>query len=309
MTDLGGGWAVSWRMRVLTAESLGVRGLCIVVEGGDRKVLIDPGIALGYRRHGLKPHPIQVGVGRALRRKILREAIDATDIVFSHYHGDHVPLVNANPYQLSLEKALPLFRGRRLWGIDPAVLSGISAQRARDLAEVLPLRFVPFEGLRDGDLAFSSPVCHGECDGPGGKVLMTRVGNFLHASDVQLIEEDAVTSILETSPLVVLAGGPPLYLQAMGPENRRRARSNARRLTRAVECLVLDHHLLRSMEGLKWLESLDAESPNRVQCAAGFMGRKPRMLEARRKELYRRFPVPDGWHDHYEATFRHEADY
>src|SRR6056297_2667573 len=186
---------MSWNLRILAAESLGVRGHCCVVEGVGRKVLIDPGLALGYRRHGLKPHRIQVGVGCFLRRRILMEAADATDIVFSHSHGDHVPLAKANPYQVSLEKALPVFQGKRLWGLDPAGLSGVFSQRARDLAESLPLRFVPPEGLRDGDLAFSSLVCHGECNGSGGKVIMTLVGDFLHASDIQLIEEDSLACI------------------------------------------------------------------------------------------------------------------
>lgn len=295
---------MGWRVRILTAESLGVRGLCCVVEGGGRKVLIDPGIALGYMRYGLKPHPIQIAVGRVLRHRILREAADATDIVFSHYHGDHVPLVRANPFQLSLAQALPAFRGKRLWGLDPAVLSGVSQQRARDLAGCLPLRFVPAGGLCDGDVVFSPPVSHGELGGPGGMVLMTRVGDFLHASDIQLIEEDAVARILDLAPRLVLASGLPVYLPQIGREMRQRARTNAGALTGAVKCLVLDHHLLRSMEGLKWLQELDAGSANTVQCAARFMGRVPRMLEARRKELYRRFPVPEGWHDDYEAAFR-----
>lgn len=295
---------MAWNVRILTAESLGVRGLCCVVERAGRKIVIDPGIALGYHRLGLKPHPIQVAVGRSLRRRVLREAASATDIVFSHYHGDHIPFAEANPFQLSLDQALPVFQGKRLWGLDPAGLSGVSLRRAHDLAERLPLCFVPPEGFSDGELSFSSPVFHGERNGPGGKVLMTLVGDFLHASDIQLVEEDAVERILDLSPRTLVAGGPPIYLQKMGEGLKERAWTNGLILARRVKCFVLDHHLLRSMEGLKWLHDLDAESPNTVQCAARFMARPLRMLEARRKELYRRFPVPDGWHDEYEARWR-----
>lgn len=293
---------MNWKVRILTAESFGVRGLCCVVERLGRKVLIDPGIALGYSRFGLKPHPVQIGVGRALRQRILREAADATDIVFSHYHGDHVPLAEANPFQLSLAQVLPVFKNKRFWGLDPDGLSVVSRQRARDLEELLPLRFVPSEGFCDGDLVFSPPVWHGKPEGPGGKVLMTRMGDFLYASDIQLVDEDAAERIMDMRPKTVLASGPPLYLPMTDRETRGRARANAWRLTRAVKFLVLDHHLLRSLEGLKWLQEIDAASPNAVQCAARFMGRPPRMLEARRKELYLRFPVPEGWHDDYEAA-------
>lgn len=300
---------MTWRVRILTAESMGVRGLCTVVERPERKVLIDPGIALGYRRYGLKPHPFQIGVGRVLRRKILREAGDATDIVFSHYHGDHIPLLEANPYQLSLEKALSVLKGKRLWGLDPEGLSSVSRQRARDLADLLPLRFVPAEGFQDRDMVFLPKASHGELEGPGGWVLMTLVGRgFLHASDIQLLNDDSVGRILALKPEIVVAAGPPLYLPQMTCEMRQRARGNAHRLGDVIPRLVLDHHLLRSQEGLSWLKEIDQASANSVTSAAGFMGRRARLLEARRKEFYRRFPVPDGWHEAYEASYGRKAD-
>jgi len=45
---------------IIGAESLGVRSLCTVVKTRDHNIVIDPGIALGFRRYGLLPHPIQV---------------------------------------------------------------------------------------------------------------------------------------------------------------------------------------------------------------------------------------------------------
>jgi len=48
------------QIEVIGAESLEVRGLCCVVTTRERKVVIDPGVALGFRHHGLMPHPIQV---------------------------------------------------------------------------------------------------------------------------------------------------------------------------------------------------------------------------------------------------------
>ncbi|MCD6379432.1 hypothetical protein J7M07_03170, partial [bacterium] len=73
------------RIEILGTESLGVRGLSCRVEVADRRILIDPGIALGYHRYGLLPHPFQVAVGRRIREKIITAAADTTDVVISHY--------------------------------------------------------------------------------------------------------------------------------------------------------------------------------------------------------------------------------
>ena len=59
------------QIEILGTESLGVRGLSCLVEVKDRKIVIDPGLALGYNRHGLLPHPLQVSVGESVRQKIL----------------------------------------------------------------------------------------------------------------------------------------------------------------------------------------------------------------------------------------------
>ena len=49
-------------IEIIGAESLGVRGLCCFVETEDRNILIDPGVALGYLRHKLLPHPVQIAI-------------------------------------------------------------------------------------------------------------------------------------------------------------------------------------------------------------------------------------------------------
>ena len=92
-------------LEIVAAESLGVRGLCCKVTFGRRCIVIDPGVALGYLRHGLLPHPLQVAIGEQVRESILAALEQATDIVFSHFHGDHVPLAEANPYQQSTVQA------------------------------------------------------------------------------------------------------------------------------------------------------------------------------------------------------------
>ena len=297
------------RITILGAESLGVRGLSCVVKARDRMIVIDPGLALGYRRSGLLPHPAQVAIGEQVRRRILAALKDATDVVMSHFHGDHVPLPNANPYQLKAQEAAPLGRTARFWAKGPKGLSHHMVRRKRDLCHVLGRDLPNAEGRKDGPLGFSPPVPHGEPGSRLGTVMMTRIEDeeavFVHASDIQLLDSEAVSLILAWRPDIVLVGGPPLYLTWLPYKLRKVAWKNAQRLARNVDTLILDHHLLRCEAGLSWLDRLSSETGHRVICAADFVGRPRCPLEARREQLYEELPVPEGWH---EAYARGDAD-
>ena len=295
------------RVGIIGAESLGVRGLCCVVETKDRKIVIDPGVALGYRRHGLLPHPVQVAVAERVKDAIEKALKDATDAVISHYHGEHHPMVDANPYQLSADRVAESLRHLRLWTKGTQDLSPNQVHRAEALAQKINRVLPASEGLSDGCLSFSPPVPHGE--GRGGTVMMTRIeeGNevFIHASDIQCLADEAIEQILMWGPTMVLASGPPIYLPSLTQENREDALRRTLRLAREVNTLILDHHLLRSEEGEKWLDWISSIIEHKVICAADFMGCRRNLLEAERILWYKKMPVPKGWH---EAYARGEAD-
>jgi len=292
------------KLEILAAESLGVRSLCCQVSLPDRCIVIDPGIALGYKREGLLPHPVQVAVGRQVRQKILDVLETATDIVFSHYHGDHVPLKNANPYQLSFHALSDRFWNLPCWCKSPNDLSAEMHKRFEDLKENFGANMVVTEGRKEGPLAFSHAVSHGLPDSRMGKVMMTRVREggetFVHASDIQLLNDAAVDQVVSWQPDIALAGGPPLYLTRLGENERHISWENALRLAKQVDTLIIDHHLMRSQEGAAWLEELSASAGKKVYCAADFMNESRRLLEADRTLLYREMPVPDTWHPDYE---------
>jgi predicted metallo-beta-lactamase superfamily hydrolase len=294
---------------ILGAESLGVRGLSCVVEAQDRRIVIDPGLALGYQREGLLPHPAQVAVGEQVRLRIIAALESATDVVMSHFHGDHVPLPDANPYQLQAQRVAPLCRTTRLWAKGTEGLSPNMAHRRALLGEKLGREIPNAEGQGNDVLRFSPPVPHGRPHSHLGTVMMTRIEGqdaiFVHASDIQLLDDSAVSLLLDWRPDIALVGGPPLYLSKLLLDQRAVAWANAKRLARHVDTLILDHHLLRCEEGLGWLARLSSETGRRVLCAADFMRRRRCLLEARRAELYKEMPVPDGWH---EAYARGEAD-
>jgi len=290
-------------LEIIAAESLGVRGLCCKADLGHRYIVIDPGVALGYLRHGLLPHPLQVAIGERVRERIVAALEQATDVVFSHFHGDHVPLAEANPYQLSIQDLPPRFQQLRGWSLSPEGATLKMAKRFQDLKRLLGSNMQVANGRYDGSLSFSQAVPHGKSGSRFGTVMMTRIDIggtvFVHASDIQLLDKQTVDMIIRWRPDIVLAAGPPLYLEQLSKDNRRQAWNNALRLADSVDTLILDHHLLRSVDGLAWLADLSSVAGKRVYCAADFQGVDRKLFEARRQALYQAMPVPNGWHEAY----------
>ena len=291
------------QIEVIGAESLGVRGLCCVVTTRGHKIVIDPGVALGFRRHGLMPHPVQVIASERTKGLIIKALQDATDIVISHYHGDHIPLVDANPYQLSVERVAALCQSPKFWTKGIQDLSYNQAHRAKTLASSLGRILPVAEAMSSGPLTFSSPVPHGEKGGRGGSVMMTRIEEdgqvFVHASDIQMLNDTSIKQIISWQPNIVLASGPPVYLPSLTLQEQEAALRRTLRLAKKVDTLILDHHLMRSKRGEQWLDYVSSLTGHRVVCAADFTGLHRNLLEAERILWYKRLPVPDGWHEAY----------
>ncbi len=294
------------RIEILGTESLGVRGLCCVVHTHDRYIVIDPGVALGYHRAGLLPHPVQVAAGEQVRKRIIKHLNQATDVVISHFHGDHMPLADANPYQLPLREVAVLLRDSRLWvkGIDKE--NPHIADRCRKLFAALEKPFNPCNDQTHGRLNFSETMPHGLSHTPMGTVMMTRIqegdDTFVHGSDIQLLSDEPVKKILDWCPTILLLSGPPIYRQLPHHEiNKAYARATA--LAEKVPCCIIDHHLLRCRAGVSWLDGLKTKTHGKIMCAADFMHQPRRFLEADRSRLYADFPVPAGWHESYKQKF------
>lgn len=285
------------KIEILGTESLGVRGMSCFVSTKNHKILIDPGISLGYIRHKLLPHPLQIAVDEKIQKSIINKWKEATDIVISHFHGDHVPLKDANPYQLNIKKVIGLNKNVRLWIKNPEYFSSVEKKRAKDISFIFK-DLISVEGKKQKEISFSKAVPHGEIYSKE-TVMMTKIQDdkiFVHASDIQLLNKESISQILLWKPDIVFAAGPPLYLEL--PRNQiKKAWHNAIKLARNVDVLILDHHLMRSCEGLKWLKILS--KIGNVICGADFMNKPKMLLEAKRKKLYEDMPIPTGWHEDY----------
>lgn len=291
------------QINILGTESLGVRGLCCAVHTQQRHIVIDPGLALGYLRNGLLPHPRQVAVGEAVARQIMRHLAMATDVVFSHYHGDHIPLAAANPYQLPLSETSPLLKRPRLYGKNPSDEPAKFAARCWDLEIAAGQPVWYCDGQQQDIFMFSKAMPHGPRGAGMGNVMMTRIEEdgevFVHASDIQLLDDAPVSVILDWAPTILLVSGPPLY-RHLRVDQLEAARERALQLARAVPRCIIDHHLLRSRSGMQWLDDLRLAADETFQCAADFMQADRRLLEADRAMLYDIEPVVPDWHESYQ---------
>ena len=291
-------------IEIIGTESLGVRGLCCFVRTGSKRILFDPGIALGFHRYGLLPHPFQVAVDERIQKKIIKRWSDATDIVISHFHGDHIPLVDANPYQFNAKKIIGLNPKVKIWSKSLSHLSLMEKKRANELSLILKKDFIIGEGRKQGRVTFSEPMIHGEEGRRKVTVMMTKIEEngqvFVHAPGIELLNDKAISQILDWEPDIALVDGTPLYLHnRLSRALIKKAWSNAKRLSQNINILILDHHIMRNYEGIKWIKRLSDETKNIVICAADFM-KVPRMLlEAKRRSLYKYMYVPDGWHEAY----------
>ncbi|NYT02713.1 MAG: hypothetical protein GKC10_08165 [Methanosarcinales archaeon] len=274
-------------IEILGAESLGVRSLCCLVEAAGGRIVLDPGVALDEGRDGLVPHPRQVEVCGQVRRRIVEAMAGASDVVLSHYHGDHMPLASPGPHQLGAAQ-VPALRQARLWCKGPQGLSNLSRRRRESLSQFLGRELPDCEGLTLGIFKFSSSVSHGSSG--LGTVMMTRIQDagevMVHASDIQLLDRPAVRQIIDWQPDLVVSSGPPLHLQRISSRESELAWNNALCLARSAATVILDHHLLRSQEGEAWLDRLSEKTDGRIMCASDFMGRPRLLLEAWRERLY-----------------------
>jgi predicted metallo-beta-lactamase superfamily hydrolase len=274
------------KVRIIAADSMGVRSMATVVETEDVKIFIDPSAALGPVRYGLPPHPLEEKALEDSWKQIVKES-DADVVVISHYHYDH-----HNP-ETHLEE---IYGGKQVFLKHPTEnINKSQRQRAAYFLEkIKPLaktiEFCDGKAVKFGktEIVFSPAVPHG-INARLGYVVETFVtdgsNSFIHTSDVEgpALEEQK-TFILKYKPEVVFIDGPLTYqMQRYGRRNLEKAIENLEEISKHSE-IVIDHHLLRE---LKWREHL-GKMGEKVKNAAQFMRKPERLLEARRKELWKK---------------------
>ncbi len=306
------------KVRPLAFESLGIRGMATYVETSDVKMIADPGSALGPR-FNLQPHEREYAALYKSREEILSYAEDVDLLSISHYHFDHF-IPNFENWKFiwsSPEMAMELYSGKLILAKD--ISENINpSQRKRgymfrkknlDLAE--EIRVADGHELDYGStkIRFSEPAYHGpEETKLGYSLIMTMETpgfNLVHAPDVQgPMYEDTLDYLLSQNPDLLIVGGPPTYISfKLEDGDLENSKNNLVQLAGEVPMMVVDHHLLRSLDYDEFLEpAYDAaeKAGNEVLTASELIGKEPNLLEARRKDLHESEPVEDEWYESLE---------
>ncbi|MFX1563027.1 MAG: MBL fold metallo-hydrolase [Promethearchaeota archaeon] len=301
----------------LAAESLGVRSLAVLVKTPDAGVLVDPGVALGFREH-LHPHPLEYQVLAQRRTAILEAARKVDLIVVSHYHHDHfMPFFqNYALFWSNRRDASALYQQRRIWCKD--IRKNVNwSQQGRGYNFIRSVRRIAKEvAYADGRalklgttlIRFSPAVPHGELGTPLGWVIMTTIKHngvtIVHASDVQgpMVEETAKWILAQHPQLLVLAG-PPTYLspERVKPTAISKAAKNLKLLASTIPIIVVDHHLLRDRDWRNWwnpIQKVAKDNGHQLFTVAEILNESVQILESQRAELYAKNPPSsdfNGW--------------
>lgn len=306
----------------LAGDSMGVRSFAVAIEGEGETLIIDPGASLGPRRDGEPPHMEEYRALKEQSGRIQEWGKDADGVVVTHYHFDHyVPSFENWRYNwCSEELAEQLFRDKVVFGKHTSEKINYSQEKRGYYFDQVcdrvseDVRYADGEQFTFGDfeLDFSEPVPHGSQETDLGYVLMVAVEargeTVVYTSDVQgPVLESSCGWILSHEPSLVFVDGPPTYLSenTFPSHAREDARENLVALTE--ECsLVVDHHLLRDTSYERYLDPVFEaanDNGNSVQTMAEYRGETNNLLEAHRKRLHEKDPVPEGFYSRVESGY------
>lgn len=283
----------------LAFDSFGVRSMATYVRT-DVQILIDPGVSLAPLRYGLSPHPLELKAVDESWEEIVKVAKRCKVIILTHYHYDH-----HNPE----EELEAIYGGKQVLIKHPTDHINFSQRRraAHFLKQIqgLPesLQYCDAQRIQMGEteLVFSPPVTHGP-DKKLGYVVEVLIKHadqsFLFTSDVEgPCTQAQAEFILKQKPQLIFCDGPLSYMLGYrySQSNMEACLNYLRQiiLEAKPECLVIDHHFLRD---LHWKERLGklVEIANSLGCklcnAAQFIGKEERLLEAKRRELWKLYP-------------------
>jgi predicted metallo-beta-lactamase superfamily hydrolase len=282
----------------LAFDSLGTRSMSTFVECKGVKILIDPGVSLAPIRFSLPPHSLELQKLEEHWKEIVKFAKKSDVLIVTHYHYDH-----HNPWE-----DLEIYKNKIVLIKHPTEKINFSQKnRASYFLEQiknLPKKLEYADGKEfefgKTKIRFSKPVFHGTNPRLGFviEVLIEEKNyKFIHTSDVEgPSQEDQTEFILKNKPNLVILDGPLSYMiYRFGVKALEDSVKNMIKIVEncPLEALVIDHHFLRD---LKWKEKIAKvfEVANKkkvnILTAAEFAGKEVEMLEARRKELYQKYP-------------------
>jgi len=269
----------------------------------DVVILFDAGVSLAPRRYGLPPHPLEFRAAKEARERIIRFAERSGIVTVSHYHLDHYTPSFTSFYEWSGREIFEkTYAGRTVFAKKPDSTISFN-QRRRAAAFLRELKEIGCRVLEaDGNrlvlgrtvIETLGPYPHGSA-GPIGHVVAFVVEHegvkVVFGSDTQgPMDDRAAEDIASREPKLLIVGGPPLYLESVkvNSESVERGLTNLVLLSKLTR-VVVSHHTLRDAA---WRSRLAERGAAGVLTYSEIAGSEERLLEARRRELYKETPPP-----------------
>jgi hypothetical protein len=280
-------------------DSFGVRSMSTFVKIGDLCLQIDPGVALGPTRYGLKPTKAEYEALEISRDKIMDISRKAELTIVTHYHYDHHPFPDdSEMYEACFKDKIVLAKDRtKNINYSGKQRGAIFESKARHFAKDIEWadgRDFEFKGVH---VEISPAVWHGEVRSKVGTVVMVHLekgrDSFLFGSDAQnLADPEALRWVVEKDPkFMILDGYPTIFLGwRMAMKSFEKSKENLKRAieeTRA-KTIILDHHILRDIKYKEKMQDVFKAATGqkkRMLSAAEFYGLENFFLEAWRKEI------------------------
>jgi predicted metallo-beta-lactamase superfamily hydrolase len=268
-------------VKFLCSDSQGVRSMALFIDSGIR-ISIDPSASLGPYRYGLRPTEVEYKKLMECKKKIRKIAKESDVIIITHYHYDH--------YDPEED-----FYDRRLIIKDP--VNNINrSQKIR--ADYFINKIKNYEiadsmvyDISGTSIKFSPPFHHGNEKSRLGyvvSVVVEKNKKILFTSDVEgPIVESVAEYIIKENPDIVIIDGPPTYFLGykFSQIDLERSSENLKKISREIDKVVLDHHLLRDLNYRERLS--DVYKRGNVFTYAEMNGEEINMLEAHRKDIYK----------------------
>ncbi|MDI6704340.1 MAG: hypothetical protein QME40_06705 [bacterium] len=271
----------------LAFDSLGTRSMATYVEAEDCKILIDPAVSLAGRRYGYPPHPLEIKRMDEHWAHIKGYASISDVLIITHYHYDHH---NPEEPEIFRDKIVFIKHPREYINKSQLNRADFFLSQIKGLPKELHFSDSKEFTVKGAKIRFSEPVPHGPTNKLG---YVTEVSVFdgsyklVHTSDIQGgILEEQVKFLLEEDPDFVIIDG-PMFGNPLQNMVRVILRTK-------VRMFLIEHHYLRDLKWKDKLKELYIEAEKKgvqVLSSAEFLGLENDLLEAKRKQLYKEYPV------------------
>ncbi|MEO3993498.1 MAG: hypothetical protein QN229_04290 [Desulfurococcaceae archaeon TW002] len=265
------------------------------LETTDTTVFIDPAVSIAPIRYGLPPHEIELRRLNEVATKITSRAYESEIMIVSHYHYDHHDLGDLVPVDVYRNKIVLIKDPKNHINISQRIRAARFFKRISGLPKEIKIADSSTYAHGNTFIKVSYPTPHGPSPKLGYVIQVLVRDNdkkVLFTSDVEgPVNDDAVDFMINNPADLVIVDGPPIYLfgtkkEVSDPEIALRELIKYLSLS-TPEYLIIDHHLLRDLNYIKFYESLKPYlRKTKLVTAAEFMGREPELLEAKRKALY-----------------------